>query len=411
MAKITIVGAGQSGLLLGCALADKGYDVSIVSNRDGKQIRDGKVMSSQCIFGDALDIEKDLGLNLWDNLAPRIDGFGISVTNPEVPGERIVDWMATLDKPAQSVDQRVKMPVWIDEFEKRGGEFILQDVGIPELEKLCETSDLVILSAGKGEIVKLFERDPVRSAFDRPQRAIALTYHRGSPQPDHIPAVTWARAPGVGEYVSFPGYTVDGPCEIVSWFGVVGGPMDCWDFSDSPEQHMQKVHGILDKYFPWEGKRCQSAELTDANGYLSGAITPMVRKPILKLPSGARVLGLGDAVAVNDPITGQGSNNATKAAAIYLDEILANTEGDFSEAWMNQVFERFWSYACDVIDFTASILRPPEPHLLTLLGAAGSSKVLATDIVNGFNHPPALMPWFLDPKACEQKIAETAVAA
>ena len=32
--------------------------------------------------------------------------------------------------------------------------------------------------------------------------------------------------------------------------------------------------------------------------------------------------GLGDAVCLNDPITGQGSNNAAKAAAVYLKRIL-----------------------------------------------------------------------------------------
>lgn len=405
MAKITIVGAGQSGLLLGCALVDHGYDVQIVSNRTPDQIQAGRVMSSQCIFADALAIEDKHNLNFWRDECEDIHGFGVAVTNPEQPGQRIIDWKAKLDNPAQSVDQRLKMPVWIEEFEKRGGKFIIEDVGIPEMEKYCEVSNLVILSAGKGDVVKLFERDAERSLFSSPQRAIALTYHRGAKYQGDA-SIAWCRAPGVGEYVSFPALTVNGPCEIVSWFGNIGGPMDCWDFSDTPEEHMRKVHGILETYFPWEADRCKGAELTDPNGYLSGAVTPAVRKPVLRMPSGAKVLGMGDAVIVNDPITGQGSNTATKAAEIYLQEILKNGDKEFTELWMQETFESFWLYAKDVINFTSSILLPPEPHLIKLLDSAGRADSLASTIVNGFNHPPALMPWMLDPVQCDKKISE-----
>ena len=47
-------------------------------------------------------------------------------------------------------------------------------------------SDLVIVAAGKGDIAQLFERDAEKSPFDKPQRALALTYVHGmKPREDH----------------------------------------------------------------------------------------------------------------------------------------------------------------------------------------------------------------------------------
>ena len=51
------------------------------------------------------------------------------------------------------------------EFERRGGRLVIQDVGIEELEQLANDYELVLLAAGKGEVVKQFERDDVREVF------------------------------------------------------------------------------------------------------------------------------------------------------------------------------------------------------------------------------------------------------
>ena len=66
--------------------------------------------------------------------------------------------------------------------------------------------------------------------------------------------------------------------------------------------------------------------MTDAQATLSGRLTPVVRRPVARLPSGRSVLGLADAVVLNDPITGQGSNTAAKSADVYLRDILARGE-------------------------------------------------------------------------------------
>src|SRR6478672_4943236 len=47
MRKIAIVGAGQSGLQLALGLLQKGYEVTVISNRTPEQVLNGRVTSSQ----------------------------------------------------------------------------------------------------------------------------------------------------------------------------------------------------------------------------------------------------------------------------------------------------------------------------------------------------------------------------
>ncbi len=350
MRRIAIVGGGQAGLPLALGLLDKGYEVTVVTNREPDDIRRGKVMSSQCMFDASLRIERDLGLNQWEAACPPVEGIGLAVPHPERPGHKLIDWAARLDRPAQAVDQRIKMPAWMELFAARGGRLLIQDGGVAELELLAASHDLVLLAAGKGDVVKLFERDAARSRFDKPQRALALTYVHGMRPAPVFSRVAFNLIPGVGEYFVFPALTHSGPCEIMVFEGVPGGPMDCWRDIRTPQDHLARSLDILRTFLPWEAERCAAVELTDANGILAGSFAPTVRKPVMTLPSGRLVLGLGDAVVTNDPITGQGSNNATKACAVYLEAILARGDQPFTAEWMRQTFERFWDYASAVVD-------------------------------------------------------------
>ncbi len=182
----TIVGGGQSGLQLGIGLLKAGHEVRIVQNRTGEDIAKGKVMSSQCMFDQALQNERDLGINFWEAECPTVDSISFTVPSPEGNGAKAIDWNGKLDKVAQSVDQRVKIPHWMKEFVRQGGEMVIHDAGIEDLETYAKQSDLVIVAAGKGDIAKMFERDASRSPFDKPQRALALTYVKGmEKRPDH----------------------------------------------------------------------------------------------------------------------------------------------------------------------------------------------------------------------------------
>jgi hypothetical protein len=401
MRNITIVGAGQSGLQLGLGLRQKGYNVRIISNRTGEDFASGKVMSSQFMFNDALQSERDLGINDWEKQCPNTDALGVTIAGPD--GSKAIDWVYTLDKPGQAVDQRVKYPGWMKKFQELGGELVIHDAKVADLEKYARESDLVIVAGGKGDITKLFERDAERSPFDQPQRALALTYVTGL-TPSRPTRVAFNIAPTVGEYFVFPALTTTGPCEIMVFEGIPGGPMDCWNDVKSPEQHLERSLEVLKKFYPWEAERSRNAKLTDSNGILSGRFAPTVRKPVGRLPSGGIVLGLADAVVLNDPITGQGSNNAAKAARLYLKRILDHGNKPFDAAWMQQTFDEYWNYAQFVTGWTNAMLQPPPPHVINILGAAQGKPKVGKAFVNGFDDPRTFFPWLADPAEAEKFI-------
>ncbi|MGW1836086.1 styrene monooxygenase/indole monooxygenase family protein [Streptomyces sp. NPDC002067] len=405
MRKITIVGAGQAGLQLGIGLISHGYDVTLVSNRTGDQIREGRVMSSQTMFGTALAHERGLGLDFWGDACPPIAGLGVNIADGR--GGRALSFSARLDATARSVDQRVKMPLWMGEFARRGGHLELREAGIADLERYAAESDLVIVAAGKGEIAKLFERDARRSPYDAPQRTLALAYVTGmEPLPDR-PGVSFNVVPGAGEYFTMPSLTTTGPCDIMFFEGIPGGPLDRFG-GLAPEQQLATFQELLRAYVPWEAERCTGVALTDSNGTLAGRFAPTVRKPVATLPSGARVLGLADVVVLNDPVTGQGSNNAAKCAAAYLAAILDQGERPYDAAFMELAFGRFWDNARSSTAWTNAMLGAPPQHVLELFGAASANPRIASRFVNGFDDPRDFFHWFMDPAAAQNYLAEVA---
>lgn len=408
MRNITIIGAGQSGLQLGIGLLKNGYAVKIISNQTAEQIAAGRITSSQCMFDIALSHERDLGIHYWDEECPWIDGIGFTLDAPD-PAQSI-SWSSRLNKPAQSVDQRVKMPRWMATFEALGGTLEICNAGIPELEAYCKSSDLVIVASGKGEIGRLFERDPERSRFDKPMRALGLTYVTGMTPDQDYSKVGFNLIPGIGEYFAFPALTLSGHCHIMVFEGVPRGPMDCWQGVDSPDQHLEVSKTILQKFAPREAERCANIELTDDLGTLAGRFPPTIKKPVATLPSGNKVLGIADAVCLNDPITGQGSNNASKAANVYLNAILGRGDQGFDEAWMKQTFETYWAIAKYVVQWTNDILEPPE-HAVRLLQFANNHQATAHKLVNGFNNPQDYFPWFMEAEAAESYIVSARQAA
>jgi hypothetical protein len=409
MRKIAIVGGGQSGLQLALGLLQQRYEVTVVSNRTPEQIRKGRVSSSQFMFHDSLQNERDLGINFWEKQCPVTEGIAFSIPGPD--GSRALFWEAKLDYYGQSVDQRVKFSGWMEEFTKRGGKLLIEDAGVQDLERYASTHDLLIVAAGKGEVARLFETHTAHSPFSAPMRALALTYVKKMMPRKPFTAVAFSLIPGVGEYFVFPALTTTGDCEIMVFEGVPGGPMDCWGDVKTPEQHLQRSKEILQKFLPWEAERCGHIELTDNLGTLAGGFPPTVRKPICKLPSARLALGMADVVVLNDPITGQGSNTASKAARVYMDRILEHGNKPFDATWMQQTFDSFWKYAQWVVKWTNTLLTPPPPHILQLMGAASEIPALASKITNGFNNPPAYNPWWFDPAEAQKVIGARPMSA
>src|SRR5690606_35441534 len=418
MRKILVVGAGQSGLQLALGLQSHGYEVTLMSNRTADEIRTGRVMSTQCMFHTALQHERDLQLNFWESQAPKIRGLGVSVaaTGSHDPGptQRAINWLGLLDGYAQSVDQRVKMAGWTETFAQRGGQLVIPGVAVGDLDYFSRAYDLVLVSAGKGELVQMFGRDAGRSPYSEPQRALAVAYVHGlAPRPEHADteAVRCNVVPGVGEMFIMPTLTTTGRADILFWEGLPGGPLDAFKDVKDPGEHLSLTLDLMKTFLPWEYERTPGVELTDAGGTLAGRYAPTVRNPIGRLPSGGAALGVADVVVATDPAPGQGSNSASKCAASYLASILEHGDKPFDETWMQQTFDRYWETARHVTKWTNAMLAPPPEHVLNLFGAGGQYQEVANRFVNCFDDPSDLENFFFDPAKADAYLAEVAGAA
>jgi hypothetical protein len=401
MRSIAIVGGGHAGLQLGIGLRQKGYEVTIVTDREPEAVRTGRILSSQGMASMAVGHEHSLGLDYWDHSAPKLQLYEFSRRGGD--DTRDVHWRTMRDAGhGNAVCQRLKIPRWSEEFVRIGGTMRIQQAGIPEIDALAQKNDLVIIATGKGDIGQLFERDAGRSPYDKPQRSLALTYVTGMEPTTPKRGVTFNLAPGIGEYFVMPALSTTGECEIMVFEGILGGPMDCWSDVKTPKEHLERSKEILKKFFPWESARCAKVDLTDANGTLTGRFPPTVRKPVATVPSGRNILGIADVVMLNDPLTGQGSNNASKFAWHYLHRILARGDLPFDREWMEETFESYWRERGCLTAELSNRLLAFTPHMHSVVRAAQNHPGLARSFSASFNHPPDAFPWLVDREIAER---------
>ena len=411
MRKILIVGAGQAGMQLALSLQAEGYEVTVMSARTPDELRDGWPTSTQVMFDPALAYERVYDLNLWEDEAPRIPAVGISVS-PE-PGVRALKFDGPWEPYAMSVDQRLKMSAWLELFEDRGGRIIYHPVMTSGLAGLSSMYDLTLIAAGKGEIVELFDRDPVRSKYVTPGRALSAIYLHGMVEPDDFPAGSMRInvAPGVGELFVISALTQFGPSRVAFVEAIPEGPFDCFWDRPRPDEHLRRLQHLMLEHMPWEGELMRDCEPTDARASLSGAFTGTIRKPYADVGDGNLVFGMGDVVVVNDPIAGQGSNNAAHCAGIYTQAILERGDQPFDAEWMQATFETFWeTRAQHSTGLTDALLNPLPDHVQQVLGAATQHQAVADRFTRLFPHPEDLGPFLGDPEVALAYVAEVAEA-
>ena len=403
---VAVVGAGPAGTTLALGLLQHGCTVTLVTDRTAEEIRGGSVMSSQVTFESALEVEAALGVPALLPPAPEIGRMAFDVRYDDGTSAA---FDVPLGAPARSVDLRVKVPALLEAVERLGGKVVVRNAGVDDVEELAASHDLVVVSTGRGGLVDLFPVDEERTPYSSPQRTAALTYLSGG---SSDATFRYQVVDGVGECFTCPGLTVEGPCDIVVVTGVPGGPLDVWADVTTPEEHLARLHEVLRAHFPSEADRLAGAGLVDAGAVLRGGFTPVVRRPVGTLPSGTQVLGMADVVVLNDPLTSQGSNNAIKSAAFYLDAV-TNHHGPFDADWMERTFANFWrGWAHFATRWTNDWLRPLQPHQREALTAAAVLPGVAERIAAGFDDARLFDPWWYDAGATEAFLAEQrAVAA
>jgi 2-polyprenyl-6-methoxyphenol hydroxylase-like FAD-dependent oxidoreductase len=408
MRKILIVGAGQAGLQLALSLLTHDYEVTVISATTPDQIRAGRPLGTPALFAPALATERCYGLNLFDTDTPPLHGTRVSVAGPA--GQPVLAFNAEFERPGASTDLRVKTAAWLELAEQRGATVIYRQVSPQDLDVITAGRgfDLVIVAAGRAELTNVFDTDPVRTVHDRPRRVVAAAYVQGlRPDPHWSDThLEFHPVPGVGELFVVPTLSLSGPCHALVFEALPGGPADRWTAGAiDPQQILELIVDLTDTFTPWVAERSRQVTLADPNGALYGRIHPLVRHPVAHLPSGGIALGIGDAVNRKDPIGGQGANLAAKAAAGYVDAIVAHGIQPFHEAWMNATFESFWStHGAAATTLTNALLSPPAPHMMEIFAVAAGNPQVARRFAAGLADPSD-MNWFTSPDAAANYLA------
>jgi hypothetical protein len=405
MKNIAIVGAGQAGLQLGFELLNRsGFNVTIFTDTDAEAVLNSAAPPVPIQFAPTVTYEKELGLDFWREEKPtHIDGVKFQLFTPE--GEKALIIEAPLKIKAQTVDLRLKYSEWMKEFEKRKGKLVITELSVDLLEKLSEEYDAVFVGTGKQDMSSVFEKDQEKCRYEQPQRRLALFYAKGCElNYNNDPSSggsSYNIMQGAGELIMSPFLSKDKERIFYILFEALpGGPLDFFDKEMGAEKALEKAKGFLKYNYPELFEMIKNSELCGADEWVCGALTPYVRKPVGKLPSGNVVMPIGDLLILNDPVMAQGLNGASKLARFLAQQI--TPEAEFTEEWINEVFAKYWATAKYNNEITYSMLEGPQPHQQQLLGAASQNDSIANDFVNGIGSAVSMFPWFGDAEEAQK---------
>jgi 2-polyprenyl-6-methoxyphenol hydroxylase-like FAD-dependent oxidoreductase len=410
MRRIAIIGAGQAGLHLGFGLLSRGYEVTLFSDRRPEELLKGRAIATAFMFDRALSYERELGLNFWDGETHW--GAGIHLDFCMQPGAIALQVEGRLPQPGQAIDQRLKFARWMTEFERRGGRLIFKAATLDDLEQLAASHDLVVVAAGKGEITALFPRDNARSVYTEPRRQLGLLTLAGL-KPWKIALnvpIKFTFIAGIGEIFWIPFHAVGGiNCYSLLFEAHRGGPMDRFGAAASGDEMIRIAQEIIAELTPWEAETVREVALTDPLAWAKGALTPTIRRPVGRLPSGRLVMGLGDTVVLNDPIAGQGSNHAAKTVHLVIERIAERGARPFDADWMDALFEKYWEKESKgITNFSNLLLEPITAPAREVLAAASQNPAIADQFVANFNEPQDFWPWIEDLAEAHRFIASYA---
>jgi len=112
MRSVAIIGAGQAGLLTAHGLVKAGYDVTLYSDKTPDDfLNKARPTGTAARFDMSLDYERELGLNHWEDEAPR--GEGVHLTFCPTPGNILVTLLGRCNDYFMSIDLRLQSARWL----------------------------------------------------------------------------------------------------------------------------------------------------------------------------------------------------------------------------------------------------------------------------------------------------------
>jgi 2-polyprenyl-6-methoxyphenol hydroxylase-like FAD-dependent oxidoreductase len=419
MRKIAIVGSGITGLVAAHGLLRQGCDVTVYSDRTaGAWLNESRPTGTAARFDLALSYERELGLNHWDDAAPK--GEGVFLTFCPTLHNPLLHLIGRLRAPFQAVDVRLQSARWMEDLATRGGRVVIGEVTVDALDGIAAEHDLTIVAAGRGPLCNLFARDETRSTYREPQRELAMAIVTGCPASfDGIPfrPVRFDFLGTDGEVFFVPYFHKDAGA---GWNILVeaksGSRMDRFRNARSGAEVVELVRSIVTELFPWDAGFVRDMQLADANGWLVGRVAPVVRRASATLPSGRAVAALGDTAISYDPIAAQGANSGVKQARHLVDAIVRRGDAPFTAAWVDATFDAYYAeHAQHAVTFSNLLLEPltaPAKELLIAqYGSDGraenpsAQQRIADAFIENFNDPRLLTPAFTDMAVARAVIA------
>jgi 2-polyprenyl-6-methoxyphenol hydroxylase-like FAD-dependent oxidoreductase len=422
MRTIAIIGSGITGLAAAHGLVRAGFTVDLYSDRTPAQwLNESRPTGTAARFELALSWERELGLNFWDGIAP--EGEGVYLTFCPKLHNQLIRLVGRFRSPFQAVDVRLQSARWMEELERRGGRIHIEPVSVERLNEIAAQHDLTLVATGRADLCRLFERDAERSIYSAPQRQLAMIIATNAPR-------TFTGAPLVPVRFLFLG--TDGEIFIVpylhkdhgrSWNIVVeakaGSRLDRFRNIKDGEEALATLKQTVAELFPFESEFVRDLKLADPNGWLTGSVTPTVRRASAQLENGAVVAALGDTAVSFDPIAAQGANSGIKQARHLVESIVKRGDEPFDHTWIDDTFDAYWNeFGRPAYTFSNLLLEPITAPAKELLIAqygsdgradnASSQQRVANAFVENFNDPRMLTPAFNDMLAARKVIGELA---
>jgi hypothetical protein len=383
MTNIGIIGAGVAGLHLGLYLRQHGVETTLYAERSSEQQFGSRIPALVARVGHTRERERELGVNHWDG-----GNSEFTRLNVYIGGEQPMSFQGNVENPFIAVDMRIYLGRLQEDFVARGGRVVVGAVQASDLERLSENHDLLVVSAGRGSLSEVFPRIAEHSPFDQPQRWIATGIFRGVKTPTLNASVSFV--PGHGEIFEFPIFSFE---PNVTGLGIEAAPGGVFErvarmrYEDDPRGFEMALLDLFREHIPPLYARIDPERfgLTRPLDLLQGGITPSVRRGYIELGNGKYALAVGDAHVLNDPITGQGANTASRVAWMVGEAICNGTTYD--EGFCQWMEQRIFAYAGPVAKWSNAMLQPPQQHMIEMMVAAAHLQPVADAFVGFFEKP------------------------
>jgi flavin-dependent dehydrogenase len=192
----------------------------------------------------------------------------------------------------------------------------------------------------------------------------------------------------MGEMFEIPAMTEQGPVTILFIMAIPNRELDAFKEIKHAKEFTNQMKNVTQKYFQGIHERIEQDifALSDEKAFLQVAIKPVIRKPYVTF-NNKLVVGCGDSVFLNDPITGQGCNLSS-----YCAEQLYETLIQYKDAnWDTQLGEAYWdrtkTFVREVTEWTNAMTQVLPEHIVQLLLAGVENQKIADKVAEWFEEP------------------------